>query len=168
MDPLDCVEYIIIHHTDRNNDFPLFVKGRHKYLRGWDDIGYHYLIGNRRPFTKDGKLYTGRLEEYEGAHAHGYNKNSLGICLIGNLDKNMPTEKQLSTLFSFLKGKIKEHNLPVSHIVGHNELPDATKSCPGRKMDMDYVRAVVSGQENFSAPHYAPVLDPTAQPVRGA
>jgi len=151
MDYLKYVDFIVIHHTERNNDFPIFVKARHRYLRGWDDIGYHYLIGNRRPFTKDGKLYSGRPEEYQGAHAIGYNNCSLGVCLIGNLDKTKPSHKQLATLFSFLDEKIKEYDLDVNHIVGHNELPNAKKSCPGRKLDMDYVRAVVSGQEKLSA-----------------
>ena len=67
MKKIQQVKYIIVHHTERNNDFPFFVRLRHKYLRGWDDVGYHYLIGNTRPFTKDGKLYRGRSEDFEGS-----------------------------------------------------------------------------------------------------
>lgn len=119
-------------------------------MRGWDDIGYHYLIGNARPFTKNGKLYIGRSEEFEGAHALGYNKNSLGICLIGNFDKTAPNEKQLKTLFSFLEQKIKQYNIPIENVRGHNEFPNVKKSCPRKSLNMKYIRAVLSGQKNFS------------------
>ena len=144
MNPIGRIECLIIHHTERNNDFPFFIKLRHKYLRRWDDIGYHYLIGNTRPFTKNGKLYAGRSEEFEGAHTSGYNKNSLGICLIGNFDKVVPSKKQFETLFSFLKKKMEQHNVLVENVRGHNELPDVEKTCPGRLLNMDYVRAVLS------------------------
>ncbi|MBU4162484.1 peptidoglycan recognition protein family protein [Patescibacteria group bacterium] len=148
MNTIGQVKYLIIHHTERNNDFPFFVRLRHKYLRGWDDTGYHYLIGNTRPFTKNGKLYTGRSEEFEGAHTLGYNGNSLGICLIGNFDKVIPSEKQFETLFSLLEEKIKKYNVTVENVRGHSEFPNVEKSCPGKLLNMNYVRAVLSGQEN--------------------
>jgi len=64
--------------------------------RGWDAIGYHYVILNGRlgPYKMnsyfDGHIETGRpldddsdmeLDE-KGSHAFGYN-NAVGICLIG-------------------------------------------------------------------------------------
>jgi N-acetylmuramoyl-L-alanine amidase len=64
--------------------------------RGWDAIGYHYVILNGRlsPFKLhsyfDGHIETGRARDDDadmelderGAHAFGYN-NSVGICMIG-------------------------------------------------------------------------------------
>ena len=158
MDKIGPVEYLTIHHTGRNNDFPFFIQLRHRYLRGWEDIGYHYIIGNTRPFTEDGKLYTGRSEDFEGAHTIGYNQNSLGICLIGNFDKVVPSERQFETLFSLLKVKARQYNVPVENVRGHREFPGVQKSCPGRLVDMDYVRAVLSGEEHFSPSRYAALL----------
>lgn len=57
MEFLESVDNLVIHHTERNNDSPFFVKMRHVHLRGWEDVGYHYLIGNVRPFSKNGKVY---------------------------------------------------------------------------------------------------------------
>jgi N-acetylmuramoyl-L-alanine amidase len=159
MIPIGKIEYIIIHHTDRNIDFPSFIKLRHRYLRGWDDIGYHYLIGNTRPFTKNGKLYSGRSEELKGAHTLGYNNNSLGICLIGNYDNSFVSEKQFETLFSLLEQKIKQYNVPVNNVKGHNEFLGVDRSCPGRLVNMAYIRAVLSGEEEFSASRYVAMLD---------
>lgn len=154
MERLGKVEYIIVHHTGRDIDFPLLVRLRHKYLRGWDDIGYHHLIGNGRLLTVDGRLYPGRSEEFEGAHAVGYNGNSISVCLIGNLDLSVPTEAQLSTLFSLLERKILQYKIPTENVLGHRELPNVTKSCPGRLMNMDYVRSVLRRGCGFSFSGY--------------
>ncbi len=145
---IEIVRYIIVHHTERNNDFPLFVKLRHVYLRKWEDIGYHYLIGNTRPFTIDGKLYFGRPEIFQGAHASGYNHNSLGICLIGNFDKKRPSRRQLETLYSFLVDKVYQYNIPPENILGHRELPEVVKTCPGKYVDMDMAREVITKKLN--------------------
>lgn len=144
MEILERIEKIIIHHSQRELDFPLFIKARHKLLRHWDDIGYHYLIGNGNFFTIDGKLYSGRQENLVGYHALGYNDNSLGICLIGNYDKTAPTQKQLLTLTSFLREKMSQYDISVQNIFGHRELPNIKKSCPGKFIDMDYIRSLVS------------------------
>lgn len=46
--------------------------------RGWWDIGYSFLIG------EDGNVYEGRGWNYVGAHAPGYNTQSIGICVLGD------------------------------------------------------------------------------------
>ena len=158
--PLQSVDYIAVHHTSRTYDTPGYVRLRHIFKRDWDDIGYHYMIGNGKAlmgaqafplgmldgilYTKDGKLYKGRDEKLEGAHVYGHNKNSLAVCLIGDLDVNKPTEKQIDTLINFLAEKAREYKLPAERILGHGEFSGATKSCPGKNVDMDYVRAQVA------------------------
>lgn len=149
MEKLEKIEYIIVHHSERTIDFPLFIKLRHKYLRHWEDIGYHYLIGGRNNlFTTNGKLYSGRPEEIIGTHAIGYNRNSLGICLIGNFNKIYPSKEQLFTLFSFLNAKTEEYSIPIQNILGHRELPNVTKSCPGKLVNMDYIRKKLNKLKN--------------------
>ncbi|NCN07882.1 N-acetylmuramoyl-L-alanine amidase [Candidatus Falkowbacteria bacterium] len=137
---LEKVEYLIIHHSQRNNDWPAFVRFRHLYLRGWKDIGYHWLIGNTRPFTVNGKVYPGRLEQFQGAHALGYNDNSLGVCLIGDFDKIVPSNKQLHALFRLLLLKMSQYNIPVENVLGHRELFGVVKTCPGENIDMRIIR----------------------------
>ena len=144
MKPLKKITYIIVHHTQRDFDFPEFIKFRHKNIREWEDIGYHYLIGdNKNSHVINGGLYIGRLEKFQGAHAKGYNKNSIGVCLIGDLDKKSPTPKQIKTLIKFLKQKMQEHKIPLKNILGHRELPGVTKTCPGKFVNMDEIRKMV-------------------------
>ena len=140
LEKLGKVEYLVVHHTSRDIDSASFVRSRHKYIRGWGDTGYHHLIGNGKLLSRDGKLYSGRDENLMGAHVYGHNRNSLGVCLIGDLDKSLPTEKQMNTLVDYLEEKMDKYNIPVENIFGHREFPNVTKTCPGKYLDMDLVR----------------------------
>lgn len=50
--------------------------------RGFDCIGYHYLI------RLDGTIEKGRSLNRIGAHCKGHNRHSVGICYVGGLDAN--------------------------------------------------------------------------------
>lgn len=47
---------------------------------GWEDIGYNFLIG------EDGHVYEGRGWDKVGAHAPGYNFQSIGVCFMGDFN----------------------------------------------------------------------------------
>lgn len=74
------VERIILHHTAENNqankDDLALIRGIYYYhtiVRGWGDIGYNYLVGQR------GQIYEGRAGgDYNvAAHALWNNKSSV-------------------------------------------------------------------------------------------
>lgn len=44
----------------------------HQHDRGWDDIGYHFLVG------ENGKIYEGRGWDRQGAHSPGWNNDAYG------------------------------------------------------------------------------------------
>ena len=136
MEPLKQVKFIVIHHSQRKIDSVKRIKNLHVKINKWDDIGYHFLIG------KNGKLYNGRSEKFIGAHVFGHNKNSIGICLIGNFDEEAPTKKQMQNLIKFLKEKIKKYKIPAKNILGHREFPNVIKTCPGKFIDMNEIRAI--------------------------
>ena len=102
------------------------IRGWHK-SKGWDDIGYHYVI------RRNGKVEKGRDVSIAGAHAKGHNFNSIGICLVGGIDDNSKADdnynlKQynaLIQLISFLK-----ITFPIDDVLGHRDLPSVNKSCP--------------------------------------
>ncbi len=96
--------------------------------RGWNQIGYHYVI------DRDGAVAKGRSDNVPGAHVAGYNTGSIGICLIGGFGsnendpfaKNFTPEQDhvLRGLIDDLKAKT-----PIKAVRGHNEV--AAKACPG-------------------------------------
>ena len=77
------IDDIIIHCTATRKNRPYTVEDiRRSHLkRGFDDIGYHYLI------YLDGTVHVGRPIEIVGAHAYGHNQHSIGVCYVGGLDR---------------------------------------------------------------------------------
>lgn len=107
---------------------PEFIWKVHVQENGWRFVGYHYMI------TADGKIHRGRQDEVQGAHAYGYNHDSIGICLMGGLkegtrepEDNFTVEQKrsLSGLLMHLQSKYGDQ----VEIVGHNDL-DRNKDCP--------------------------------------
>ena len=93
--------------------------------RGFRSIGYHYLI------DIDGKIEVGRPLEQIGAHAKGYNANSIGICYVGGLDRNgkpadTRTPAQKLSIINLLKSL--KARFPAARIIGHRDV--AAKACP--------------------------------------
>lgn len=99
--------------------------------RGWDDIGYHFVISNGQLSKNgdmlpefDGMVWPGRdLDDdpttYEvGAHAYGHN-HSFGICLIGPEF----TERQIKRAHVLTATLIHQYALGVETVLGHRETP---------------------------------------------
>lgn len=92
---------------------------------GWSDVGYHYLI------RRDGTLETGRSLEKPGAHASGYNKESIGVAFEGGTDKFGKSESNFSRAqyecaFALKDDLDARYNNPEHK--GHNEI--SSKECP--------------------------------------
>ena len=95
--------------------------------RGFLMIGYHYVI------KTDGAIEPGRDADSIGAHVEGYNANSIGICLVGGVNKlNVPTDNftqaQMVSLLTLLKELRTKH--PLAVIQGHRDFPNVAKACP--------------------------------------
>lgn len=114
------MKYLVVHCSDSpqgRGDSAETIHRWHKE-RGWDGIGYHYVI------TEIGEVQNGRPHYWTGSHVRGHNENSLGICLIG--DKTF-TPKQMDALKALLNRLNKEY--PEAVICGHRDL-DSGKTCP--------------------------------------
>ena len=62
----------------------------------------------------------------DGAHAGGHNKHTIGICLIGT---DTFTIEQWQALDGLVE-KMRER-YPAARVLGHRDLPDVNKLCPG-------------------------------------
>ncbi len=116
---------------------------------GWSDIGYHFVILNGQrslktpydPFV-DGLIEDGRPLERIGSHVRGYNRHSIGICLIGgrtpegdSAKNGWLTHKQKTALLFLLDDLTTR--FPNLAIYGHYEIDD-NKTCPN--LDMNALR----------------------------
>lgn len=88
-------------------------------------IAYHYVIGGKGDFKQT------RGDDEIGFHASNFdvNKRSIGICLVGNFDKETPNPEQLFRLRDLIK-EIKAKYY-IKEVSGHRKY--AHKSCPGNK-----------------------------------
>jgi N-acetyl-anhydromuramyl-L-alanine amidase AmpD len=98
----------IIHCSDSLYGDAQSIK-RYHMNKGWSDIGYHFII------KQDGTIELGRPLEKMGSHCKGYNKSTIGTCLIGRsvfTDKQYQSLKALHKTLQSLFGKIPalEHN----------------------------------------------------------
>lgn len=102
---------------------------------GWSGIGYHFVI------RRNGDVQLGRpldddhvLEPNEvGAHVAGFNKDSVGVCLVGGLDSagravNNFTDAQWASLDLVVRGL--KHRWPKATVQGHRDFPGVAKDCP--------------------------------------
>jgi len=127
-------KWIIVHHSGGTDKNPLEDTSHHTaqimeswhFKLGWEGLGYHYVI------HKDGAIWKGRPEHYHSAQAVGYNSQSIGICMAGNFDATLPTEKQIESLKLLLSETTKRYNLTLDKIVPHRKF--ANKTCYGRKL----------------------------------
>lgn len=141
------IKNIIVHCSDSSWGSAAEIRGWH-LKKGWRDIGYHFVILNGvvRPnfliSCMDGSIEVGRrldedlyLEEMEaGAHTLGYNKNSIGICLIG---KETFTDRQFESLVLLLESLMARYELDMDAVLGHCETASGIKqgkSCPNFSM----------------------------------
>lgn len=115
------IEYLVVHCSDTMDHQNLTALDIHKmHLKfGWDGIGYHKII------RRDGLVEKGRPEYWIGAHVYGFNKISLGVCLIGS--KEFTSNQMLSLKKVLRNWKLK---YPKSKIKAHNEMGETKKTCP--------------------------------------
>jgi N-acetylmuramoyl-L-alanine amidase len=103
--------------------------------RGFNDIGYHYLI------HIDGTIEEGRPINKQGAHCSGQNRGSIGICYVGGMSKDMKkakdtrTQAQKDSLIKLMHELIYKYNKDMT-IHGHNEY--ANKACPSFNVQEEY------------------------------
>ncbi|PFE05329.1 N-acetylmuramoyl-L-alanine amidase [Bacillus cereus] len=137
LNPLQCVTKIIIHHTAEDGWDVYKTHEFHQKVRGWSGIGYNYFI------EEEGTVFEGR-GLYVGAHAKGYNSETIGICMTGNFDKYDPTIAQIDSLHSLCRDLMERFSICEAHILGHRELEGVTKTCPGIRFSMVELRKTLS------------------------
>lgn len=147
-------KHCIVHHSAANSgdtNYTQIVRSIYTYhtqSNGWDDIGYNYLIAG------NGAIYAGRDPEkvgieqdnVQGAHFCGKNANTMGVCLIGDLQTNPPTDTQVTSLTKLIQWKVKKTGLAplrfeahpgdtdplLAVIAGHRD--GCNTACPGDKL----------------------------------
>jgi len=133
-------QYIVVHHsaTDMGNarTFNNYHKNRRHMVNG---LAYHFVITNGRS-SPDGKLEIGDRwwKQLHGGHVKSdyYNNYGIGICLVGNFTRYLPTEKQFNTLVALVNVLQEMCSIPSSRVVGHGGIKKEYTACPGKIFPM--------------------------------
>ena len=123
------VKYLIIHcsYTPESMDIGKGDIDRWHREKGWMMIGYHKVI------KRDGTVEDGRPLSKSGAHVRGMNRTSIGICLIGGMNRSKDgpeinyTDEQMKSLRNLLNDLRKDY--PIAKVRGHTDF-DKGKTCP--------------------------------------
>ncbi len=135
---------IIIHHSAQSTGNMAMIDKYHREVKGWDGVGYDFVIGNGKGST-DGKIeVTHRWrKQIAGAHCGGTpnnwaNKSGIGICLVGDFTKTRPTYRQGVALKKLVRFLQKRYRIPTSKIYSHSTTPGYTRvtKCPGKHFPM--------------------------------
>jgi hypothetical protein len=114
------VKLAFVHHTDNPNGYSAdqvpsilyAIYQFHRYTRGWDDIGYNFVIDL---FGRIWEARKGGIDQaVVGAQAGGYNEVSTGVAILGTFDSVLPTGPALSALQRLLAWKLSLHGVPTT------------------------------------------------------
>ena len=113
------VKASFVHHTSpETNDYsrsqvPALILSHclyHRNSNGWDDIGYNFVV------DKYGKIWEGRAGGVDkavvGAHARGFNSESVGIASLGTNSSVKATSASLTAMARLIRWKLPLHGQP--------------------------------------------------------
>lgn len=139
-------KWIIIHHSATPSGSARSFDRMHRE-KGWDELGYHFVIGNGTE-SGDGQVEVGTrwTKQKWGAHAktadNRFNDYGIGICLVGNFDIERPTPQQSNALARLVAYLMKTYRIPPERVLGHSDTKPT--DCPGRNMNVAAIRRMAS------------------------
>ncbi len=142
--------HIVIHHS-ASADHPTHVnfqaiRDYHVKVNGWRDVGYNFVLDRINGRVE---VLVGRTLTEDGAHTieMSLNKVGVGICLIGDFDKEVPPNDSLELLARICRSLMDQFGIPQENVIGHWEAQAMggvqvahRKTCPGLNFIMDDFR----------------------------
>jgi len=153
-------QWIVIHHTATTFGNAAMVTRWH-IDRGFDEMGYDFLIGNGTN-SGDGQIEVGTRwpKQKWGAHTktpdNRFNDYGIGICLVGNFDEQYPTQAQMRSLDKLTAYLMKTYKITPDRVLGHGDCKST--DCPGKHLSVESVRR---GAEAILADAGESFIDPS-------
>jgi N-acetylmuramoyl-L-alanine amidase len=150
--------HIVVHHSaSAVGSASIFDKAHRE--RGWDGLGYHFVIGNGSA-SGDGEVEVGYrwARQIQGAHAGNadYNQHGIGICLVGDFQNGgTPSAAQMNSLRRLVRFLQVKTGIPTSEVIGHGNVPGKQTECPGRNLDVSAFRVALGGNAIPIPIHYS-------------
>ena len=134
--------YIVVHNSGtRQGNAKAFEYYHRKVRRMQNGLAYHFVIGNGTS-SGDGEIEIGNRwrRQINGGHVHSdfLNNIALGICLVGDYNRDLPTKRQqesLEELIRYLRQRVGKIDRKFAIVKAHREInpPRWPTDCPGDK-----------------------------------
>ncbi|NUN50308.1 MAG: N-acetylmuramoyl-L-alanine amidase [Candidatus Brocadiae bacterium] len=135
---------IIVHHSASLSGNAAEFDKLHREERGWDMLGYQFVIGNGDGAPAGGVEVGPRwLRQLHGAHAgeEFHNAYGIGICVVGNyMDHEMP-EGVYAALRDLTCWLARRYSITPDRILGHSQVRVGGTECPGVRFPLERLRA---------------------------
>jgi hypothetical protein len=141
-------KYIIVHNSGTREGNARIFDIYHRRVRHMvNGLAYHFVIGDGHG-SGDGEIEIGHrwTAQLNGGHvASDYlNDISLGICLVGDFNRDLPTKAQigaLEELISYLRDRVGKSEGRRAIIYAHKEINPRPTDCPGDRFPYSWLHA---------------------------
>ena len=132
--------YIVIHNSGTRQGNARAFEYYHRNVRHMvNGLAYHFVVGNGTS-SGDGEIEIGNRwrGQLQGGHVHSdyLNNIALGICLVGDFNRDTPTQRQLDAteeLVRYLRLRVGKIDHKWAIVKAHREInpPRWPTDCPG-------------------------------------
>jgi N-acetylmuramoyl-L-alanine amidase len=139
-------KYIIVHNSGTRQGNARIFDYYHRYVRRMPNgLAYHFVIGNGTS-SGNGQIEIGNrwVRQLNGGHVHSdyLNYISIGICLVGDFNRDLPTKAEyeaLDELIRYLRRRVGKVDGRYSIVRGHKEINPRPTDCPGNRFPLNWL-----------------------------
>ncbi|MGB8465634.1 MAG: N-acetylmuramoyl-L-alanine amidase, partial [Terrimicrobiaceae bacterium] len=140
-------KYIIVHNSGtRQGNARIFDTYHRRVRKMQNGLAYHFVIGNGNS-SGNGQIEIGSrwTRQINGGHvASDYLNNiALGICLVGDLNRDLPTKAQMAALdelITYLRGRVGKVKGKQAIVLPHKKINPKPTDCPGDRFPYGWLR----------------------------
>ncbi len=138
--------YIVVHNSGTRQGNARAFDYYHRRVRHMPNgLAYQFVIGNGHG-SGDGKIEVGNRwsQQLSGGHcASDYLNNiAIGICLVGDFNRDLPTKAQLASLeelIKYLRKRVGRVDRQLAVVKAHREINPRPTDCPGNRFPVRWM-----------------------------
>ncbi len=138
--------YIVVHNSGTRQGNARAFDYYHRRVRHMPNgLAYQFVIGNGHG-SGDGKIEVGNRwsQQLSGGHcASDYLNNiAIGICLVGDFNRELPTKAQLAALeelIKYLRKRVGRVDRQLAVVKAHREINPKPTDCPGNRFPVRWM-----------------------------
>jgi hypothetical protein len=139
-------KYIVVHNSGTRQGSARIFDYYHRHVRRMPNgLAYHFVIGNGSS-SGNGQIEIGNrwIRQLPGGHVHSdyLNYIGIGICLVGDFNRDLPTQAQyeaLDELIRYLRQRVGKVDGQSTIVLGHREINPRPTDCPGSRFPLNWL-----------------------------